>query len=119
MQGIKIDSNASRATNENDPKVLLERYCTAKGYDAPAYKFRSTRFKKFIGTVRVEGIEYTTEPIEYDSKLNAENAAAARALECVKEYPISHDSHDEIARKIFEMIGTYGIILKYIPNVFE
>lgn len=111
----KNDANSAK----NGPKLLLEAYCQQKGYDAPEYSCTLSRFKRFEGRVRVEGVEYSTRPIEYDQKLKAENAAASLALESIKEFPITGDSSEKIARKIYECIGDNGIFLKYVRNVFE
>lgn len=104
---------------KDGPKMLLELYCKQKGFDPPEYSCVRTRFKTFEGRVRVEGVEYSTHPIDYDAEFKAENAAAAVALDNVKEFPISHDSSEAIAHKIYDCIGDNGIFLKYVPNVFE
>lgn len=94
-------------------------YCQKRSFDVPEYGCRRTRFKKFIGTVCVEGVKHSTEPFEYDNESRAENAAAAKALENFKDFPIARDSSEIIARKIYECIGDNGIFLKYLPNIFE
>lgn len=99
---------------------MLEIYCKEKNFDAPIFECRSSRFKKIIGTVCVEGVKYSTEPIEYENEVRAENAVAAKALECFwREFPIARDSCDSIARKIYDCIGDNGVFLKYLPNIFE
>lgn len=85
----------------------------------PEYECRRSRFKKFIGTVCVEGVKYSTEPFEYEDELRAENAAAAKALENFKEFPIARESSEAIAQKIYDCIGDNGVFLKYLSNIFE
>lgn len=99
--------------------MLLELYCKQKHFDPPHYSCILTRFKRFIGRVCVQGVEFNTKPIDYDQELKAENAAATMALDNVKEFPISHDSSEVIAKKIYDCIGDNGIFHKYLPNVFE
>lgn len=98
---------------------MLEMYCHEKNFDAPIFECCRSRFKKFIGTVCVEGVKYSTEPIEYENESRAENAVAAKALENFKEFPIARDSSDDIARKIYDCIGDNGVFLKYLSNIFE
>lgn len=98
---------------------MLEMYCHEKDFDAPAFECRRSRFKKFVGTVFVEGVKYSTEPIEYDTEMRAENAVAAKALENFKEFPVANDSCDDIAERIFDCIGDNGVFLKYLTNIFE
>lgn len=115
VQDIKQD----RKDANEGPKLLLATYCTQKGFDPPEYSCTLTRFKRYEGRVRVEGVEYSTKPIEYDQELKAENAAASLALDNIKDFPISRDSSENIARKIYECIRENGTFLKYVPNVFE
>lgn len=98
---------------------MLEMYCLEKHFDLPIFECNRSRFKKFIGTVFVEGVKYSTEPIEYETESRAENAVAAKALENFKEFPIASDSSEAIAQKIYDCIGDNGVFLKYLSNIFE
>lgn len=114
-----INDNSERNAEKHSPKRLLEIYCQQKQYDRPEYECQRSRFKKFIGMVCVQGVKYTTEPLEYEDELSAENAAASKALENFKEFPITPDSPDGIAQKIYDCIGDFGAFFKYLPNIFE
>lgn len=111
--------NNNNEREKDDPKQTLQLYCQQKRFDVPEYECQRSRFKKYIGTVCVEGVKYSTEPLEYDTQLRAENAAAAKALENFKEFPIARDSSDRIAQKIYNCIGDNGVFLRYLPNIFE
>lgn len=104
---------------KNDAKSLLDIYCKQNGFDEPAYSCPISRFKMYIGNVTVQGVKYTTDPLEYAHDSLAEIAAAEVALNNLKEFPISHDSSEVIAKKLFDCINSNGVFLKYLPNVFE
>lgn len=116
----QIDLNGSDVNMaKNDSKSLLNMYCEQHNFDRPMYSCKETRFKKFVGTVTVQGVQYTTEPIEHATESLAENAAAEIALSNLKEYPISCDTSEQIAQKIYNCINMNGIVLKHMPNVYE
>lgn len=106
-------------SEKGSSKQMLVMYCHEKSFDAPIFECHRSRFKKFVGTVFVEGVKYSTEPIEYDTELRAKNAVAAKALENFKEFPIASDSSEAIAQKIFDCIGDNGVFLKYLSNIYE
>lgn len=97
----------------------LQLHCQRNGYDLPVYECQRTRFKKYTGTVCVEGVKYLTDPLEYDTELRAQDAAALKALENFKEFPIARDSPERIAQKIYNCIGDNGVFLRFLPNVFK
>lgn len=116
----KVPQNECKTESEKDSsKDLLQIYCKQKNFDPPEYECERSRFKKFVGTVCVEGVKYSTAPLEYDDESRAEIAVAAKALENFKEFPISRDSSERIAQKIYDCIGDGGIFLKFLPNIFE
>lgn len=106
-------------SEESSTKHSLELYCQKNGIDVPEFECRLSRFKKFIGTVCVEGVKYSTEPLEYEDETRAENEAAAKALENFIDVPIARDSSEIIAQKIYECIGDNGVFLKYLSNTFR
>lgn len=106
--------------HSSNPKARLERYCQQKGFDPPVYltSFIS-KYQKFEGLVKVDGMKYSTQPLDYAKKLEADTAAAVVALNNLKDFPITEDSDEEIVRKIHECITDGGLFLKYVPSVFE
>lgn len=112
-------SESATKSSKGSSKQMLEMYCHENNFDAPIFECHRTRFKKFVGTVLVEGVKYSTEPIEYDTEVRAENSVAAKALENFKEFPIASDSCEAIAQKIYSCIGDNGVFLKYLSNIFE
>lgn len=119
-----MPSNITRDKSElkseiDNPKQLLQSYCDQKSFDPPKYECRRSRFRKYIGTVIVEGVKYSTEPMEYHDEMRAENAAATEAMKNLKEFRISCDTLDGIAQKIYNCIGDNGVIHRYLPSIFE
>lgn len=104
---------------KKDPKTALTMYCKQRGYDAPIFSTAISNFKKYEGLVKFEGMTYSTLPFDYPKASEAEIQAAKVALENIKDYPISRESSDIIAQKIFDCIADNGIFLKYLPNIFE
>lgn len=111
------DSN--QHTEKNDAKSLLDMYCKQNEFDEPMYSCTISRFNMFIGNVTVQGVKYTTSPLEYGHESLAQSAVAEVALNNLKEFPISHDSSEVIAWKLYNCINSNGVILKYLPNIFE
>lgn len=85
----------------------------------PQYDTVQSHFKKYEGLVRVEGMTYSTHPFDYAKVCEAEEAAARIALSNIKDRPVSQESTDQIAQKIFDCIADNGVFLKYLPNIFE
>lgn len=118
VQDIKLET-VSATVEQTQSNKFLENYCEQKNFDKPKYSCICSKSKKFVGEVCVEGVIYSTYPMEYSQKSIAENAAAEVALENIKEFPISRDSCEEQCRKIYGCLKDNGIFLKYLPNIFE
>lgn len=120
MQDIKLGAVTTKA-EQTDSKTMLAVYCQQKNFDPPKYSFKCTKSKKFVGEVYIEGVIYSTDPIEYIRESVAEDAAASVALENIKEFPISRDSCEELSYKIHECLRdrANGIYVKFLPNIFE
>lgn len=125
---LLIEQEPSKTTGDeietestaNKSKRLLQKRCEENSYDPPEYKCNfSNKFKKFTGTVCVEGVTFSTAPLDYADETKAENAAADVALENIKTFPTASGSCQRIAQNIYDCIGLHGIVLKHLPNIYE
>lgn len=58
--------------------------------------------------------------MEFAYKADGEKNVAMIALESIiKDFPVSQMSSEDVARKVYGCISDNGIILKYLPNIFE
>lgn len=105
--------------DRNGPKIQLEEHCRQKGYDPPKYFSTLTKFRKYEGKVCIEGLTYSTHPLDYSSEGEADVQAALVALTNIIDVTVSSDSIEEITNKIYECIAGNGLIMKYLPNIFE
>lgn len=104
----------------NNAKTQLEAYCRQKGYDPPEYVSTFLpKFNKFEGKVCIEGVTYSTSPLDYSNVAQADIEAASVALKNIKEFTVSLESDEQLSRKIYDCITDNGIFLKYVPNIFE
>ncbi|XP_031634675.1 uncharacterized protein LOC116347979 isoform X2 [Contarinia nasturtii] len=115
----KIEKMNKLKMNEPDPREMLENYCKQRGFDAPQYSSNITKSMKFEGLVRFGGMTYSTQPFDYITESEAHKEAAVLALDNVKDFPVSAESDEMIAQKMFEFISENGIFMNHLPNIFE
>lgn len=100
-------------------------YCKQKGYNEPECSYSRTKSRKYTCKVTVGRATYSSYPNEFDTKDEALFEAYRIAMQNIKEieypeqYPICMDSTTEIANKIFDSISENGVILKFIPEIFQ
>lgn len=103
----------------------ISLYCLKKMLSTPSYEFVLMKTKKFICSVEVNEIRYGCYPNEYDTKKEAQKAAAEIALLEIKEleeskkYPVCKDSPHDIAEQINACIGENGVFLDALQTVFQ
>lgn len=120
MKNVKISDL------EQMPFVLaVSTYCHQKGYAEPQYSYSQTKSRKYTCKVTVGPAIYASYPNEFNTQAEAQVEAARIAFENIKEieyqekYPVCMDSVAEVANKIFECISENGVVLKFIPQLFQ
>lgn len=104
----------------------LAEYCSKNNLQQPEYGYSlNGSNNNILCRVTIDTLTYTTFPNGFETEREAQIAAAQIAIQAIKKsevvdkYATCNDSAPDIAKKIFDMIGTNGVFLNAITKQFE